>query len=418
MKKTILLNLLFWSIYATAQIPFQDHVLHQNPADGLLNPNYATFTDIDGDGDMDVLGCTWYGKKFYWYENTDGQGTYGQQNIILLQYQASVLQPADIDGDGDMDFVAAVAYPQSKIIWFENTDGQGSFGPEQFITSDVDYPRNLHVADIDNDGDLDLLSASLYDDKLAWYENDGTGNFGQQQIISIDLDFVYNVTTADIDGDGDLDVLSSTSSYSDPKVVWYENTDGQGTFGTANLIAAKRSRNVKTGDFDGDGDIDIVFGYFSGTDYNKLFYYENANGAGSIWNEYIIDDTDGPYFVRVADFNNDGNLDILATNLNDTYWYPNNGNGNFGSRIDIYTNQFDWHIETGDINNDGYPEVITSLSSVGEERIFVNNNGNFNQSFVINEPSSLAIINKAADMDGDVDMDMVAVLTSRNEMYY
>ncbi len=413
MKKAILLNLLFWSIYATAQIPFQDHVLHQNPADGLLQPNYATFTDIDGDGDMDVLGCSWVDKKFYWYENTDGQGTYGQQNIILQQYQAAVLQPADLDGDGDVDFVAAVAYPHSKIIWFENTDGHGNFGAEQLITTAVDYPRNLHVADIDNDGDLDLFSASFNDDKLAWYENDGTGNFGAQQIISIDLDQVYNVTTADIDGDGDLDVLSSTSKYSDPKVVWYENTDGQGTFGAANLIAAKRSRNVKTGDFDGDGDIDVVFGYRS----FQLYYYEN-DGTGSSWTQHIVDNTAGPYYVRVADLNNDGNLDIVATDLSDTYWYSNDGNGNFGSKNVMMANQFNWHIETGDMNNDGYPEVICSMENDAEVKIVNNNTGNFNQSFVINAPSSFGESLKAADMDGDGDMDMIAVLASKGEMDY
>ena len=412
MKKTILLNLLFWSIYATAQIPFQDHVLHQNPADGLLNPNYATFTDIDGDGDMDVLGCTWYGKKFYWYENTDGQGTYGQQNIILLQYQASVLQPADIDGDGDMDFAAAVAYPQSKIIWFENTDGQGSFGPEQLVTTAVDYPRNLHVADIDNDGDLDLFSASINDDKLAWYENDGTGNFGAQQIISNDLDFVYNVTTADIDGDGDLDVLSSTSQ-SNPRVVWYENTDGQGTLGSENVIASEKSKNVKTGDFDGDGDIDVVFGYTT----TNLYLYEN-DGTGTSWTEHIIDNVNGSYYVRVADLNNDGNLDILSSDLGYIYWYENDGTGSFGTNSTILSNTFNWHIETGDMNNDGLPEVIAVLPNNAEVKIFENSNGNFNQSFVINQPASFARYFKAADMDGDGDIDIIGAFSGINLLYY
>ncbi|MBK9515076.1 MAG: VCBS repeat-containing protein, partial [Flavobacteriales bacterium] len=57
------------------------------------------------------------------------------------------------------------------------------------------------------DGDTDLLSASVNDDKLAWYANDGSGNFGAQQVISATADHISHVTTADLDGDGDQDII-------------------------------------------------------------------------------------------------------------------------------------------------------------------------------------------------------------------
>ena len=65
---------------------------------------------------------------------------------------------------------------------------------------------------MDGDGDMDVLSASLIDDKIAWYEYvDGLGTFGPQQVISRDVNAAQSVYAADVDGDGDVDVLSASS---------------------------------------------------------------------------------------------------------------------------------------------------------------------------------------------------------------
>lgn len=63
-------------------------------------------------------------------------------------------------------------------------------------------PQSAYAIDLDNDGDNDVLSASQYDDKIAWYENDGACNFGAQQIITTDADGVKSVYAADLDNDG------------------------------------------------------------------------------------------------------------------------------------------------------------------------------------------------------------------------
>ncbi|SVE05521.1 uncharacterized protein METZ01_LOCUS458375, partial [marine metagenome] len=72
---------------------------------------------------------------------------------------------------------------------------------------------------VDGDGDMDVLSASKSDDKIAWYENDGSESF-TEHAISTSADYAYSVYAADVDGDGDLDVLSA-SEYDD-KIAWYE----------------------------------------------------------------------------------------------------------------------------------------------------------------------------------------------------
>ncbi len=75
------------------------------------------------------------------------------------------------------------------------------------------------AADLDGDGDTDVLSASFIDDIIAWYENEGNGNFGEQQIISTIADGAISVYVADLDNDGDFDVLSASSD----KIIWFEN---------------------------------------------------------------------------------------------------------------------------------------------------------------------------------------------------
>ncbi len=94
---------------------------------------------------------------------------------------------------------------------------------------------------------MDVLSSSTNDDKIAWYENLGGGNFGAQQIIT-DL-YAYaasangasSVYAADLDGDGDLDVLSASSF--DDKIAWYENLSG---FGCTDPIACNYDPDALT----------------------------------------------------------------------------------------------------------------------------------------------------------------------------
>ncbi|HBC03341.1 MAG TPA: hypothetical protein DC015_03875, partial [Aequorivita sp.] len=126
-----------------------------------------------GDGDMDVLSASSADDKVAWYENLDGQGNFGAQKIISTNanYNRSVFSE-DVDGDGDMD-VLSISNDPNYITWFENLDGQGNFGDQQIVTSNVIYPTSVYAADMDGDGDMDVLSTSGGDDKIAWYENLG-----------------------------------------------------------------------------------------------------------------------------------------------------------------------------------------------------------------------------------------------------
>ena len=266
--------------------------------------------DLDGDGDLDVLGASFDDDTIAWHENTDGAGTFGRQIVTRSSDFANSTFAADLDGDGDLDVVTA-SPGDDKIAWFENTDGAGTFRARQVITTSADGALSVHAADLDGDGDADVLSASAEDDTVAWYENmDGAGSFGVRQVISNTAHWATSVYVADLDNDGDLDVLSA--SMDDSKIAWYENTDAAGTFGSEQIITtnAVNARCVYAADLDGDGDHDVLSASWFG-----LAWYENTDGAGTFGQlQYIT--TPNVLFlmesVCAADLDGDGDQDVDA----------------------------------------------------------------------------------------------------------
>ena len=156
-------------------------------------PDSVTTADVDGDGDLDVLSVSnGYDSKLAWYENLDGQGRFGFQQVISRPGGVSVAA-ADFDGDGDVDVLKA---GNGQFAWHANTDGRGHFGTAREIESWPEengyrgYVTYLATLDLDGDGDLDVLSASspgvwVNSGAIVWYQNlDGRGDFGARQLIS------------------------------------------------------------------------------------------------------------------------------------------------------------------------------------------------------------------------------------------
>jgi len=183
------------------------------------NASSVYSADLDSDGDMDVLSASQ--NRIDWYKNTDGFGNFSDtMNISASGFTRSV-NAADLDGDGDMD-VISVSLFDDKIAWYENLDGMGNFSSEKIITTTTDVPYSIYPVDLDGDGDLDILSAYFGDDKVRWFENaDGSGNFFQGITITDSANGANSVFAADLNGDGNMDVLSASSG--DNKVAWYEN---------------------------------------------------------------------------------------------------------------------------------------------------------------------------------------------------
>jgi len=268
--KTILLSLfLCFSFYSFGQLFGPEQEITQS-TDAATDVHSA---DLDGDGDLDVLSASALDDTIAWYENTDGQGSFGAQQIISTDADEAIsVYTSDIDNDGDIDVLSA-STRDDKIAWYENTDGLGNFSSQKIITTNADGAKYVFAVDIDGDGDSDVLSASAFDNKIAWYENtDGQGNFGSQQIISTTTEFAKFVYSADLDNDGDTDVLAA--AFGENKVTWFENTDGLGNFGTEQIITTEtiNPNSVFATDLNGDDSVDVL--YASQTD-NKIAWQEN-----------------------------------------------------------------------------------------------------------------------------------------------
>jgi len=321
--------------------------------------------DLDGDGDMDVISASFGDNKVAWYENLDGQGNFGEQ-IIINEYIVDPLNvfPADFDNDGDLDIVCNsfnnVGNPD--VVWFKNLDGQGTFGQPIEITYDAFGAIDVYSSDLDNDGDMDVLSASKEDNKIAWYENlDGQGTFGEQQILTTNALSARTVYAGDINGDGNIDVISS--SLSDGEVIWFKN-NGNGNFEIEQVISNTVGAvlSVYAEDMDGDGDMDVL----SASYINKVSWHENLDGLGTFNNEHIISElTNGAHSVHAEDMDNDGDMDVLSASAidNKIAWYENlDGQGNFGEQLLIDQENIiqGRDVFAADLDDDGDMDVLAA----------------------------------------------------------
>lgn len=281
--------------------------------------NYASGVyacDMDKDGDMDVISSSYADGEIDWYEN-NGAESFTEHTITSKAFYAECIDVKDMDGDGDMDVISTsygFNYTSGDIIWYEN-NGSQTFTPH-IVTSSLQDAKSVFAADVNNDGNMDLLTASNGDNEINWFENDGTGNFTQQN-ITVSASGAECVYATDMDNDQDLDVLSASSM--DNTIAWYEN-NGSGSFTNRTITAsATATKSVYAADADGDGDQDV----FAVTD-GMVIWLEN-DGTQNFTKHIISIQISGGHSVYAADLNNDGDMDVLSASYHDNKiaWYDN-----------------------------------------------------------------------------------------------
>ena len=340
------------------------------------------------------------------------QGLWGQSNlfgtgqlIAGTTNGASDVHAADLDNDGDMDILSA-SVDDSKIAWYEN-DGSGNFEVRQVITTEAYGAYSIYATDLDNDGDNDILAGLSGTNQITWYENDGSGNFGMQQIIAMGVDYVLSVYAADLDNDGDMDVLSASAG--DDKIAWYEN-DGSNNFGAQQIITiTDYAASVYAADLDNDGDIDVL----SASYYDSIIAWYENDGSGNFGAPQILaTDVYDANSVYAADLDNDGDIDVLSASVggDKVAWYENNGSGNFGAQqIIATTTDYAVSVYAADLDNDNDIDVL-SASNIEDKIIWYANDGsgNFGVQQVITTALNNVLSVYAADLDNDGDIDVLS----------
>jgi hypothetical protein len=327
--------------------------------------NEVYLFDIDGDGSVDVLHIT--NDFVYWFKNMDGEGDFGNTRLIYNDTNTETTNRALYAGDDDLDVVYGSAGPNDQLAWFENMNGLGDFSsPIVLNTSDVFL--SARIANLDNDTDNDIISAASASDHISWYENvNSLGNFSSENIIENNAGLSITIDSADIDGDGDIDVLASIEL--DNKLVWYENIDNEGNFSVQKIItnAAINASSIFAADIDGDNDLDIIGGAEEGV---QVSWYENEDGLGNFGPQQVItSDAGNTNRVCAADIDRDGDMDVLSTSIDlsgapdrKVSWYENlDSLGTFGPEQNISFNQGGGvFMDVGDIDGDGDIDVIAT----------------------------------------------------------
>jgi len=178
--------------------------------------------DMDGDGDMDVLGAAhYYANGITWWENANGTGTFWIEHVVDDDFNGAVsVYTADIDGDEDPDVLGAAVFA-GGLTWWENANGVGTVWTEHTITQDYIDANSILAEDMDDDGDQDVLSTSYRLARVSFWENeDGSGSSWIEHVIDQEFEGASSVCSADIDGNGELDIVGAADI--DGDVAWWD----------------------------------------------------------------------------------------------------------------------------------------------------------------------------------------------------
>jgi len=366
--------------------------------------------DLDGDGDMDVLCGSVSAPGVGWYENTAGNGSaWATHTITTAVAVVRSVSATDVDGDGDMD-VLAVSFYTNTVAWYENTAGNGSAWTTHTIYTLANRPRSVFAADVDGDGDMDALSVSYYDSTVAWYENTaGNGSAWTTHIISTAASAAFSVFAADLDGDGDTDALSASGG--DDKVAWYENTAGNGSAWTAHTIstAANGARSVFAADVDGDGDADVLSASFFD---DKVAWYRNEtihSSACFAAESPVTSSLGGGASLFGADVDADGDADVLSASSTGAVWHENAaGDGSAWTTHAIATlPDGAFAVSAADVDGDGDLDALATLATSASMVWYENAAGDGSAWTLhgIGQLGGYILSLSAADIDGDGDLD-------------
>ncbi len=415
---------------------FRDWPLKRFPPLGVYDSNDITTGDVDGDGDVDVVVANAFGDRNRLWLN-DGGGGLIDATVEQLPGPPGLdtfdLKLVDVDGDADLDLVLATGRNSTPGLYLN--DGAGVFADVTAarMPALVKSGESLAVGDYDGDGDVDVAIGSGLGQGLDLLVNDGSGSFAVVAgAIPVQSAPVCGLTTADLDGDGDLDLVAANCGTTQDRI--YAN-DGTGTFtdatATALPILFDPSFCVAVGDVDGDGDPDIAIGSLN---QNRLY----RNDGGLVFTDVTAAqfpvDTASSRGVALVDVDGDGDLDALwgnepSRNGQDGL-YLNDGSGGFVNVTSTHMPvEYDYTaaIAAADLDGNGFVDAVTACGLVGggaPNRAYYNDGtGRFTAPDEPRlQPSERTPFDSRtvvlADIDGDGDLDAAIGDSSRPDRLY
>lgn len=252
----------------------------------------------------------------------------------------------DLNQNGRDDILACEGR-DSKVIWLELTDSHGFV--ETTIAENMNAPVHAETADLDADGDLDVIVSTMGEifpnnDKigsLIVLENDGNQNFTKRTLLE-NVARVTDARAGDFNQDGHLDLAVAQFGYDQGEVRWMERT-GSWEYKSHILLNLSGATNVCLADFDNNDTLDFVA--LMTQQWEEIHLFSN-DGKGNFSSKIIYGSTNEEFnssWINLCDLNQDGREDILYSNgdgfgpttmpgprpWHGVQWLENEGNGNF-----------------------------------------------------------------------------------------
>ncbi|MEM9379001.1 MAG: VCBS repeat-containing protein [Planctomycetota bacterium] len=373
---------------------------------------------IDGDGFPDLvvavapeLSLGTSRRELRWYRN-GGYGDYHAVEVVDDEQNGVVgVEVADLDADGDLDVVCARAGGRPPA-WFENDGNRIVPGAHAIDVPDDWIVGEARTADLDGDGIVDIVHACSTH-RVGWSRGRGTGDFVPVREVTRRIDGPECATGLDLDGDGDLDVVvASTDDGGASALTLIENGRADGFDAPRpldfELGAPERIERMVAGDLDGDGDDDLAFASFGD---GWLAWAENRHGALLPPTAVAPLPANAAGTMRLADLDGDGALDLVVTSaaLPGVRWYRQGPSGLEAQPRTVLPDVVGTtDAAVRDLDGDGRTDlIVTATSSGGSIGWYPGIGGGvFGARVAIptvnSRPAGVAVLD--ADGDGDLDV--------------
>lgn len=374
--------------------------------------------DVDQDGDVDLVIAGDEGAVS-WLENLDGKGSFSLPIRLLERHRPTKVQVVDINNDGKNDLLVSTF---EAVEWWE-LDGQSQVVAEHVVAPIGGTPA-MRLVDIDGDQDVDIIAAfqnhSLGNDDLIWFENrSGDGTVFEKHVIASANYGFYAVDVADINQDGNLDIVTDSLTTTEVRLLVIENL-GRGQFAPPLELQTASDVFDFAGfvDVDGDGAVDVlVSARHQYQEASDVLWFRNTSGESVRFALAQSIPTDGAAVVASSDLDDDARTDLITINtsllLPQLGWKKGIASDNWYAANQVFAQQelrAVQQFEVGDVDGDGDLDVVSTSGenqySFDRVQWYENDGGAFHLKQVMSVeqtgPKNIAIIDW--DLDGDLDV--------------
>ena len=336
----------------------------------------------------------------------------GQHQLAPMVQDIEHIASADIDGDGDLDLITS-AVVEGWTGWLENA-GAGSFEEFHPLTNEAIYPRHMAVGDFNGDGAPDVVLFTPALDHFECFKNTGNGDFAPAMFLADGPTLVSDMMTCDLENDGDLDLVYT--SFATDTIYLLEN-DGAGNFSAYGSVTEVdvQAHRVACVDLDADGDLDLAWASFQD---GTIGWYENT-GDGVDQTLHVLASVGSPAEEVIAsDVDGDGDQDVLyrfdfiSEQNTDLAYLENLADGTFSPLTYLPNMQASSPLIVADFDQDGDLDIAAAENGL---KVYDHlGNWEFSEALVLAESQTSTSAATAADLDGNGYPDPLLLSASNN----